>query len=508
MNSKTTAWKRIGACLLLTLGVCILGIIAGEIMISQDAPLESVVCIYLLSNVIVSALTPGYAYGILSAFICSFAYSFFVKAPVLSFSEMSPYTLLTYGLMLTISIIICSITSKVKEGETIARRREEINSVLYHLTRDLSVCTTIGQVIELTLINVSDVFHTSCRLLQFNEEGSPHKTFVLLENGLLRDQEPTDLSRDWKEYATRPAEGYYINDHQYEWPLYSPEGRLLAALAIPIEKAKTMSPLELQTVNTMSEAAAIVIDKLLIVARQEKSRLEVSQERYRTNLLRSISHDLRTPLAGISGTAEVLKSMLPPDSQVYGMAESIRKETSWLTTMVQNILSLTRLQSGQVSIKKELMVVEDVIRSAVDKSRFRLPGRPLVESYPDDVLTAEMDSSLITQVIINLIDNASKYSPVDSPIEISLSENKEAGQIVIRVADHGIGLSQAAMEKIFKMFYTTKSTTPGSQRGFGLGLPICDMIMKVHEGSIEAGNRQDGQKGAQFVLFLPEYIPQ
>lgn len=269
-----------------------------------------------------------------------------------------------------------------------------------------------------------------------------------------------------------------------------------------------MSSLDFKLMNTTAESCGITFEKLLLAKKQEKNKQEVSQERYRTNLLRSISHDLRTPLAGISGTSEVLMEQLDPDSEAYELASNIRKETEWLFNLVQNVLSLTRLQNEGFSIREEINVLEDVVDSAIKTMEIRLPKREFVTIYPDDVFVVSVDPSLIKQVIINLVDNASKYSDQSTPIEVEIRLNEQDPSCVeVHVLDHGVGFTHASLDKIFKMFYTTKAKTEGAMRGYGLGLPICDSIMKAHRGTITARNRADGDHGAEFIIRLPLYDP-
>ena len=474
-------------------------------MMMANIPEETIVCVYILCDVIISILFQGPAYGIVASVIISLSYAFFVTAPRNSFHSLTPYILLTTSILLVISMIISSITNKVKEGEIQARRREEESNVLYHLTRDLAGVSTVRQVILLTLKNIAEVFHTNCRMILFDENGKPEKTFTLLEGQDINENMPTNPNRDFSEYKTRPKAGYYVNTQQYEWPVYGQNQQILGAVAIPYEVAYNLPELDVRVLNTMIEAVGIVLDKQILLRKQEQARIEIDQERYRTNLLRSISHDLRTPLAGISGTAEVLMNMLPKDSREYVLAGNIRKETSWLYNLVQNVLSLTRLQNGTLKLKKEVMVVEDVVESAVDTIKYRLPDREIVTHYPDEVLAAAMDSSLIKQVLINLIDNANKYSPKDQPIELTVQSNENGSRVCVSVTDHGQGLNEEAKRKVFNMFYTTKASDPEASRGFGLGLPICDSIMKAHQGSITADNRNDGYKGACFTICLPAF---
>lgn len=489
----------------LTVALCIGTVILGQLVVSFEVPDEVLICLYILCDVLISYLTNGYLWGILASIIMPIAYTYFISAPIMSFSSSSPYLLVTAGLMMTISIIISSITSKVKEQEILARKREEESSVLYHLTRDLAGVTSVDAVVNLTLQNISHVFHTNCRLLFFDEDGKPAGTFTLLENGKIDAMVPTDTRRSFHEYEIRPDKDYYINSQQHEFPFYTPSGQVIGAVAIPNQTAEHMTPSELRMVSTMVEAGGIVIDKLSLAQSQEQARNEIEQERYRANLLRSISHDLRTPLAGISGTSEVLMSMLDPSSKEYELASTISRETSWLYNLVQNVLSLTRIQNGSVNMKKEVMVVEDVVSSAVETMKTRFPKRKLVTRFPEEVLAASMDSSLIKQVIINLIDNANKFSDISQPIELEVSESDDKKMVLVAVKDHGTGLSEAAREKVFNMFYTTKSNAPGAMRGFGLGLPICDSIIRAHGGTITADNRSDGMKGAVFTISLPKF---
>lgn len=489
---------------LVTLAVCAAGILIGQLLHETGAPAETIVCIYMLVVVICASVSTGYAYGILSALICTFAYNFFISVPHYSLAQISPYFILTASVIFIVSILISSITSKVKEGEVLARKREEETNVLYHLVRDLSGEMSIDAAIEITLTNIASVFQTDCRMLQFDENEVPLRTFVLLEDSRLNKEAVTNVDRDFAEYKSRPAKGYYVNETQYEWPMYSQNGKVIAAVAIPVETIHRMTSLDIQMVSTMVETAAIAFDKIILARIQQHDQHLVSQERYRTNLLRSISHDLRTPLAGISGTAEVLMEELEPGTSPYEMAHNIRKETIWLYNLVQNVLSLTKLQNSNFAIKAQVNILEEVVDSAVETMEIRLPERKLNKIYTDELIACKLDPSLLKQVVINLIDNANKYSPVDMPIEIVIRRSKgNPAMAEILIRDFGDGLSQAELDKIFEMFYTTKAKNKKAIRGYGLGLPICDSIMKAHGGSIQARNREDGKHGAVFILELP-----
>lgn len=246
-----------------------------------------------------------------------------------------------------------------------------------------------------------------------------------------------------------------------------------------------------------SALATKVMEQAMRASRKEA---EVVQERYRSNLLRAISHDLRTPLSGIMGTSEMLMCSLDKEDVRYSMAEGIYKDAGWLHALVENILSLTRLQDGGFTIKRQKETVDEVVEFAIAAIAKRAPGRDITVSLPDEVLLVPMDAKLIGQVLVNLMDNAIRHTLPDE--EIALSVWEDSGRAMFSVADRGCGIRKDDLEKIFQMFYTTSEKGADSQRGVGLGLAICESIIKAHGGNITARNREKGP-GAEFVFSLP-----
>lgn len=228
--------------------------------------------------------------------------------------------------------------------------------------------------------------------------------------------------------------------------------------------------------------------------------IQNADERYRANLLRAISHDLRTPLSGIMGTAEVLIGMSDEGDERRALAKGIYRDAEWLHSLVENILSLTRLQDGGLAIKKQPEAVEEVVEGAVSRIAKRAPERDITVSIPDELLLVPMDAKLVEQMLINLLDNAVKHTAPEA--EISVRVWKAGGEACFSVADRGAGISDADMPNIFKTFYTVSARGADSQRGVGLGLAICDAIVTAHGGGIAARNRSDGP-GAEFTFTLP-----
>lgn len=231
-----------------------------------------------------------------------------------------------------------------------------------------------------------------------------------------------------------------------------------------------------------------------------KAELAAEAESFRNSLLMSISHDLRTPLAAIMGSAS---SMLQPGdhidkAMVQDLAENIYDQSERLTKLVHNVLQVIRLESGSVRIKKSYHQLEDIVGSAFNKLEMLLDSKPVAMKLPQPMPLIPLDHILIEQVLTNLIENAVKFTPKHSPIEIIVEINNKMA--TINVGDYGPGLNSNDAIKIFDKFYRgQKPETSGS--GIGLGLSICKSIVTVHGGTIWAQNRDEG--GAIFSFTLP-----
>ena len=228
----------------------------------------------------------------------------------------------------------------------------------------------------------------------------------------------------------------------------------------------------------------------------------IARERYRSNLLRSISHDLRTPLAGIMGASEMLLSGTDKTDDRYTLELGIYEDADRLHSLVENILNLTRLQEGRLSITKVPEPAEEIVGAAVNTMSKRAPDHDITVNMPDELLLVPMDARLIDQVIVNLLDNAVKHTPADK--EICITVEKDAIQHMARfiISDQGTGIAPEDLPNIFETFYTTAAKGADAQYGVGLGLAICRSIIQAHGGKIFAQNNKSGT-GAEFIFTLP-----
>ena len=237
---------------------------------------------------------------------------------------------------------------------------------------------------------------------------------------------------------------------------------------------------------------------------KEAAALLAQNEQMRANMLRSISHDLRTPLTSISGNASTLISggSTLDEAAKQQIYNDIYSESMWLIGLVENLLYATRIENGRIQLNLSVEILDDIVREAVKHIQRSHPKRRIVVDICDDIIPVTADANLIVQVIINLIDNAVKYSEDDTTVFVSVKKDKDAA--VVCVADSGAGIPQTEKEKVFEMFYTGVSRSSDSRRSLGLGLSLCKSIIDSHGGTIAVSDNTPKGTVVSFTLPLGE----
>lgn len=462
----------------------------------------NIVLVFLLSSVLTARYTTGYFYGLFSSLMDLIAFDIIFVAPFYSVSVINHVYMMTFIFMFVITFYISLLTSQAKAERNLARKKEAEANALYELTSELTSAKSITEIISKSLIFIYQILDCKCVFL-YHPETQDETCYVYgTFNGVNTVMEKKDAMQLNKKTAKAMDGSEYLTGPVYDqWPVVG-HHETYGYIGVPTGSEEEFDNSEITMLKAMTNAISVVLDHFLALQNQEKDKQEAAQERFRSNLLRSISHDLRTPLTGIMGTSELIMQMTEDDSELHLLSSNIHREATWLRDLVQNILSLTRLQSGKVHIRKELQIVEEVVQAAVDALRLRYPNREFVFQEPEDVITCKMDSKLIQQVLINLLDNANKHTPLGKQIKVEIEEISDKDEIAISVIDQGVGLAEEQLNKIFTMFYTTRSNDAEATRGFGLGLPICDSIVKAHGGTISTSNNKDG--GACFRVVLPK----
>ena len=237
------------------------------------------------------------------------------------------------------------------------------------------------------------------------------------------------------------------------------------------------------------------------IKNQEKLRLESEKEKMRANLLRAVSHDIRTPLTSIAGSASVILENQDALSQdkVMELVANIKEEAQWLVRMVENLLSITRMNAENAKIDKQEELAEEVISAAVSKFAKRFPGIETEVHVPDEILLVPMDATLIEQVLVNLLENSVIHGRTTSRIRIQVSKQEETA--VFSVEDNGEGIEESVLPVIFDGNLVARGESSDNKRNMGIGLSVCKSIIKAHRGNMRAENREEG--GARMIFTLP-----
>ena len=254
------------------------------------------------------------------------------------------------------------------------------------------------------------------------------------------------------------------------------------------------------TFFTMLSVSLIVSALTSQIKRQEQLRVETDRETMRANLLRAVSHDLRTPLTSIVGSASAIletDALLPPQ-QKTALLRNVRSEAQWLIRMVENLLSITRMGDGTARLSKELEAAEEVLSSVAGKFQQRFPGIQLTLTAPREALFVPMDAILIEQVLMNLLENAAAHGQSSA---ILLSAERQSAGAVFTVRDNGLGIPEEILPEIFSPALPSKLHAGDDRRNMGIGLSVCSSIVKAHGGSMSACNVREG--GAMFRFTLP-----
>src|SRR5262249_31099888 len=257
-----------------------------------------------------------------------------------------------------------------------------------------------------------------------------------------------------------------------------------------------LRPDQLRFLEAMANQLALALERGELAEQAERTRGQVEAERMKNTLLSSVSHDIRTPLAAITGAATSLLSPSLDEDARHELATTIAEESQRLSRQVGNLLDMTRLESGAIEVHKEWAPLEEVVGAALERLAGPLAGRVVHVDIPPG-LFVPLDEVLVSQVVFNLVENAIKYSPPSAPIDIRALKDEK--RVTVEVLDRGRGLPPGSETRVFDKFY--RGAAAGSPRGIGLGLSICRGFVEAQGGDIEAANRPGG--GAIFRFRLP-----
>ncbi|MFT4106779.1 MAG: ATP-binding protein [Lacrimispora sp.] len=488
---------RIAAMLMLLGAASVIGFI----FLGFGLPEANVAIVYLLAVLLSTLLIPRYLFGFITSVLSAFAFDFLFMKPHFTFTVNASSYIITFVIMVVTAFITSTLVSHTKLSERRAQESEAETKALHGLTKCLTDASDIHDIAGIAVSAISGVTCGQAGCLCFDEKGMPEKTFVQQITPEKQIQRSLDNREAFLRQMKQANGGACVGEEFYDWPICGRE-MTLGVIRLPKETAQFLNKSQERLLFSMIESIALAMDRFRSAQQRIKLREETEQERYRSNLLHSISHDLRTPLSGILGATEMLLTMTGEEDQRYPLIEGIGNDAGWLYSLVENILSLTRLQSGKLIVDKQIEAVEEVLAGALGQISRRYPQYDIAVFAPEEPFWVPMDVKLISQVLINLLDNAVKHTQPSGEISISVMEDKTENQAVFSVKDNGSGIKEADLPHLFQMFYTSMPPHSTARPGIGLGLSICDTIVKAHGGTITAKNC-GSDSGAEFTFTLP-----
>jgi two-component system sensor histidine kinase KdpD len=466
--------------------------------------LSNIIMVYLLSVIAVSVRT-GRGPSALASILSVAAFDFFFVPTYWTFAVSDSQYLVTFAVMLVVALVVSGLTVSIRTQAEAARERERRTSALYAMSKELASTRGLGTLLEVAVRHLIDVFEGRLVILLPGSDGRLQPRAERLAPFHL---DPNDVAVSQWAYEHREPAGMGTDNLPGAQMLFVP---LLASRGVVgILGMRLADPHLFETpdqrhlLETFANQIALAVERALLAEETQAAQVSIESERLRNTLLSSVSHDLRTPLAVITGGTSALLDLGTPldEAARQELLQTMHEEADRLNRLVQNLLEMTRLESGSVHIRKEWHALEEPVGAALQRFGTRLRRRVVTTKIPADLPLVPLDPVLIEQVVINLLDNALKYTPEESPIEISATI--EDGGVVVEVADRGPGLPAGDELRVFDKFYRS-----GDQagRGSGLGLAICRGIVEVHGGRIRAENRPDGGVAFRFTLPVKETPP-
>jgi two-component system sensor histidine kinase KdpD len=455
---------------------------------------SNLVMVYLLGVAFVASRL-GRGPSALAAVLSVAAFDFFFVPPHLTFAVSDSQYLVTFGVMLVVSLVISTLAAQVRAQADAARQREQRTQVLYAMSRDLAAARTVDEVARVASRHVSDVFVGPAAVLVPEPSGA-----LRVAGGAV----PAEGSREtavaqWAFDHGKPA-GLGTDTLPGASAVYLPLRGTQSVLGVlgvrPDSSLLPLRPDQSDLLEALTRQVSSGLERARLAEEAQQARIAIEAERLRSTLLSSVSHDLRTPLAAITGAASSLlhDASLDPAGR-RDLEEAIYEEAVRLNRLVTNLLDMTRLESGSLQLNRDWHSLEELVGSALARLEPGLKGRAVRVKVPEDLPLVPVDGVLIEQALVNLLENAAKYT--DSPGAIDVAAWSDDGAIVVEVADEGPGLPAGDEERVFEKFYRAAS----GQRGFGLGLPICRAIVTAHGGRIWAERRE--ARGTRFRFTLP-----
>jgi two-component system, OmpR family, sensor histidine kinase KdpD len=470
----------------------------------------------LLLGVVLVSTRFGHGPSLLAATLSAFVFEFCFLPPYFSLAISNPRHFVTFAVMLAVAFIISHLSKQIHDQADAARDNERRTASLYAISRELGLALSLDELLLVAARHLRELFDARSAILLPTGEEDVAPAFVDWDfdrqsREIDEDPEPSrgggplprevDEMARWTWRRQLPAgvgTAEFAGSRARAVPLLGSRGPVGVLAVFPSCPIRMDDPQEQELLDALAGVVGLALERTKLADAARRAALWVETEQLRDALLSSVSHDFRTPLAVVTGaTSALLAEFAPRDERSRRtLLETAHREALRLNRLVRNMLDMARLEGGALRVRKDPQQLEEVIGAALHRLEERLRGREVETSIPVDLPLVPFDPVLVEQVLVNLLENATKYTPEGSPIEVSAVLRD--GEVETAVEDRGPGVAPAEVERVFDKFYRVRE---GEGGGVGLGLPICRGIVGAHGGRIWVADRPGG--GASFHFTLP-----
>ena len=492
--------------LLLTVGILAAATIIGWGFLRLGFANANIIMVYLLGVLLTSAFTSGYTCGVLSAFLSVILFNYFLTEPRLSLVAYGSKYPITFAVMFAAALLTGTLAAKLKAHAQLSARDAYRTKLLFDMNRQLQKAETPEEVYRMTAMQIQ-------KLMQRDILICPAQDGALLDEIIYPADGRSPYSipdADWEQnvvqwvWQNRKRAGATTQNFPKAKRLYlaiRTGQQIYGVVGIPMEKQTQPDAFTSSVLFSILGECALALDNLRNAREKEKAAVLAKNEQLRANLLRSISHDLRTPLTSISGNADtLLHSYDALDAETrQRIFNDIYDDSQWLTELVENLLSITKIADGSVKLHLSDQVLEDIISEALRHIDRRGSEHQITVNCDNEPLLVRVDAGLIMQVLVNLVNNAIKYTPAGSCIQITAVRRNDT--VALCVCDNGPGIPDELKQRVFEMFFTGGNPIGDSRRSLGLGLTLCQAIIHAHNGEMTL--KDNSPHGCIFSFTVP-----
>ncbi len=492
--------------LLLTVGILVAATIIGWGFLRLGFANANIIMVYLLGVLLTSTFTSGYTCGVLSAFLSVILFNYFLTEPRLSLAAYGSKYPITFAVMFASTLLTCTLATKLKAHAQLSARDAYRTKLLFDMNRQLQKAETPDEVYQMTATQIQKLMQRDVLVYPAQGEalldGIVYPADGSSPHSVTKEKQEQDVIR-WV-WQNRKRAGATTETFAKAKRLYLAiriGQQVYGVIGIPMEKQTQPDAFTSSILFSILGECALALESLHNAEEKEKAAVLAKNEQLRANLLRSISHDLRTPLTSISGNADTLLhsyNMLDEQTRKQIFTD-IYDDAQWLTGLVENLLSITKITDGSVKLHLSDQVVDDIVSEALRHIDRRSAEHHITVDCGDEPLLVRVDAGLIMQVLINLVNNAVKYTPPGSNIRITAIQQEKAAEIC--VSDDGPGIPDERKERVFEMFFTGSNLIGDSRRSLGLGLTLCQAIIHAHHNEMTL--KDNLPHGCIFSFTLP-----